>query len=224
MKDSKEYSGKVHKLCRSLKRRYPKVEKVAYEEPVDSLVYAIVSEHISEAAAESAIKKFADYFVDLNDLRVSRAEEVVELLGGDTSVTRHIAVPLAKALSAVFTKYHAVSLKALKKTGKRPARKTLEKMDGVSRFAVNYCMLTSLQAHAVPLNQKMIDYLRSEHLVHPEAAEEEIEGFLTRLVPAEEAYQFYSLLRRQCESRRAGRKKAKSTKSKIRTRYKKSKK
>lgn len=217
MKDSKEYSRKVAKLYRALKRKYPKPQEVVYDEPVDAVVYAIVSEDMSQTAAQSASRKFADYFVDLNDLRVSRAEEVVEILGADTFVTRNIALALTRALGAVFAKYHVVSLKALGRAGKRPARKTLEKMDGISRFAVNYCMLTSLQGHAIPLTKKMIGYLRSNELVHPDAEEDEIEGFLARLIPAEDAYAFYALLRRQSESRKAKTKTVKRKETKAKT-------
>ena len=48
----------------------------------------------------------------------------------------------------------------LKKLGKRPARQDLEKIDGISRFVVNYCLLTSLEAHAIPVTEQMADYLR----------------------------------------------------------------
>jgi len=106
MKDSKEYSKKVHKLYRSLKHKYPKPQKTTYDEPVGAIVYAIVSENISETAARSAIKRFTDYFVDWNDLRVSRAEEIVELLREDTPVTRDIASALTTTLRAVFDEYH----------------------------------------------------------------------------------------------------------------------
>ena len=110
MKNSKEYSKKVHKLYRSLKRKYRKVQEVIYDEPADAVVYAIVSENLSETATQSAIKRFADYFVDLNDLRVSRAEEIVEVLGSDTPLTRDIASALTMVLRAVFDKYNTVSL------------------------------------------------------------------------------------------------------------------
>ena len=92
MKNSKEYSQKVYKLYRSLKRKHPKAKKVIYDEPVDALIYAIISERMSEKAAHSAMKKFTDYFFDWNDLRVSRPEEIVELLCGDTTVTRDITL------------------------------------------------------------------------------------------------------------------------------------
>jgi len=216
MKNSKEYSKKVNELYRSLKAKYPQVKKVTYDEPAEAIVYAIIGENMSVSATESAIKRFADYFIDLNDLRVSRAEEIVEVLGEDSPATKDIASTLTKALRTVFNEYNNVSLEALKKIGKRPARQALEKMDGISRFAANYCILTSLQGHAIPLTKGMIEYLRNNQLVHPDADEQEIEGFLAKQISAEKAYEFYALLRRQSESRKAGRKKT-TRKTKART-------
>jgi len=200
MKNSREYARKVQKLYGALRRQYPKVQSVTYGEPVEAVVYAILSEKMTEAAARSASKRFADYFVDLNDLRVARAEEVIEVLGADTPVARDIAATLASVLFAIFDQYNAVSLEALKKTGKRPAKQVLEKLDGISHFVVCYCMLTSLQGHAIPLTQKMVEYLRSNKLVDPQASEQEIEGFLTRQISAKNAYEFYALLRVESES------------------------
>lgn len=224
MKDSKEYSPKIHKLYRSLKRRYPKVRHVLYDEPTDALVYAVISEGISEKASQSTIKKFTECFVDWNDLRVSLTEEIVETLGADTAAIRDTASRLAGALRALFNKYHMVSLEALKKIGKRPARTVLEEIDGTSRFVVNYCVLTSLGGHAIPLTKKMVEYLRSNELVHPEADEQEIEGFLTRQITAENAYEFYVLLRRHSESSVAGTKKKTTPKAKKKTKKVKKKK
>ncbi|MCK4752537.1 MAG: hypothetical protein KAS75_03755 [Planctomycetes bacterium] len=221
MKNSKEYSKKVGRLYRSLKRKYPKVKKVTYDEPVDSLIYAIVSERMKENATQSAVKKFADYFVDLNELRVSRIEEIVEVLAVEKSIAKDIAMTLTNALGSVFGKYNTVSLIALKKIGKRPAKQVLEEMEGVSRFVVDYCMLTSLQGHAIPLTEKMIDYLKGEELVHPDADEQEIEGFLTRQVSAQKAYEFYALLRRHSELSKTKKKKKVKTVSKTKKKVKK---
>jgi endonuclease III len=218
MKDSKEYSKKVGELHRSLKRKQ-KVQKAVYETIIDALVYAIVGSELSESATQSAIKKLSDYFVDWNELRVSRTEEIVEVLGEDTPATRGAASVLTTALRSVFNKYNMVSLEALHKTSKRAARTTLEKIDGVNRFVVDYCMLTALQGHAIPLTKKMIEYLRSNELVHPEADEAEIEGFLARRISADKAYEFYYLLRRRSESGRK-RKAARKTETKTKKRKK----
>lgn len=224
MKDSKEYSRKVHKLHRSLKQKRPKVELAVYDEPVDALIYAIVSENITETTAQSAIKRFSEYFIDHNDLRVSRVEEIVEILGGDTPVTRDIALNLTKVLAAVFQKYHNVSLDVLKKMGKKPAKQILEKLSGANPFVVNYCMLTALQGHAIPLTKNMVGYLRNNQMVHPDADEQQIRSFLARQISANNAFEFYALLRHESETRRALRKKRTTRKKKKKTTAKTTKK
>ena len=200
MKNTKEYSAKIRKLYLSLKKEYPRPHKVSYEEPLDAIVYALVSQSITEPAAQAAMKRFADYFVDLNDLRVSRIEEIVEALAVDGDIAKNIAVNLVAVLKAVFEKFNVVNLEVLRKMAKRPARQMLEKFVGDNRFVIDYCMLTALRGHAIPLTNQMIEFLKSCRLVDPEASHEEIEGFLARQVSAANAYEFYSLLRRWCEA------------------------
>ena len=205
MKNSKEYSKKIQTLYRSLNHKHPKVQQARYDQVVDSMIYAIISAELSEKATESAMTRFADHFIDWNDLRVSRVEEIVELLGKDTPSTKKIASTITKVLRSIFDDYHKVNLEALKKIGKRPARQALEKIDGLSRFAVDYCMLVSLRGHAIPLTDKMLEYLRNKELVDPDADEQQIAGFLTKQIPAKNGYNFYMLLRHESE-------KSKSTK------------
>ncbi len=204
MKNSKDYSRKVQKLYRTLKNKHPKTTRVSYEEPLDALVYAIISENMTEAEAQSAMRRFTQHFADLNDLRVSLTVEILGMLGTNNPVIKSTVSSLLSALKTVFEKYNTISLETLKKIGKRPARETLEKIPGTSKFAIDYCMLTSLGAHAIPLTKRMTEYLKTNQLVHPEADELEIEGFLARQISADNAYEFYALLRRESESGHAG--------------------
>ena len=184
----------------STAKRGEKFVKEGHSSVVEALVYGIICEHRSEAESQAAIKRFGDYFVDLNDLRVSRPAEIVEQLGEDTPVTRDIAIALKGALRAVFDEYNSVSLESLKKMGKRPAKQALEKIEGVSRFVADYCMLTALQGHAIPLTQKMMEYLRSNKLVQEGANEQDVGGFLAKQISAKNGYEFYTLLRSESES------------------------
>ena len=200
MKNSKEYAQRLQRLYRGLKRAHPKVETTSYDDPIDALIYGIVSERVSETATQRAMKGFRETFVDWNDLRVSRVEEIVEVLHEDTAVNRTTAFALTTALRAIFDEYHTLSLQNLKKVGKRPAKQALESLEGTDPYVVGYCMLTSLQGHAIPLTGQMADYLKQHEVVDPEADEQDIEGFLTRQVAAKNAYEFYALLRRESES------------------------
>lgn len=213
MKNSKDYSKKIQKLQGSLSRKYPKVQNVTHDDPTDAIVYAIICSSLDDKTTESAIKRFSEYFIDLNDLRVSRIEEIVEMLGADTPVTREVALTITTVLRAIFNEYHKVSLEGLKKAGKRPARQALEKMEGTNRFIVDYCMLTSLQGHAVPLTEEMIAYLKNKGLVYPDATEQEIGGFLAKQISAKKGYEFYTLLRRESEASSSKKKKKNKTAS-----------
>jgi endonuclease III len=225
MKNSKDYARKIQKLYRALARKHGKARKGGDQEVTDAIVYAIISSEMNGKAAGSAAKRLADHFVDWNDLRVARTEEIVEVLQKDTRATRSIASTLTEVLNSVFNQHHAVSLEALKKAGKRPARQAIEKIEGISRFAVDYCMLTSLKGHAVPLTEKMVEYLRGHELVDPGADEKQIGGFLAKQIPAKNGYEFYALLRHESEtSARPKRKKAKKkVKKKAKTPTKKKK-
>jgi endonuclease III len=214
MKNSKEYAQEIRKLHRALKRKYPKPVQPAYEDPIEAVVYAILSAELTKPETEAALKRFSDYFVDLNDLRVSRAEEIVDLLGDDSPTGRDIAMSLTRALGSVYNKYHTVSLRSLTKIGKKPARQILEKFNGVTEYVIDYCMLTALQGHAIPLTRKMTHYLTGNNFVDPEADEQQIKGFLTRQISARNAYEFYTLLRKAGESPAATRKKKVSAKEK----------
>jgi endonuclease III len=213
MKDSKIYSGRVQKQFRSWARSYPKVQKVTCKEPIDALIYGIICEKLTEANSQAAIKRFREYFVDWNDLRVSRPEEIIEMLGGDSSSVREVASSLTTVLMKVFNKYNKITLEGLKKIGKKAAKQILENFEGCSPFVVDYCMLTALKGHAIPLTQQMIDYLRREELVDPGSDADQIEGFLTRHISAKRGYEFYALLRKVSEGTRKGKKK--TTKKKI---------
>jgi endonuclease III len=221
MKNSKDYSKKVQKLYRTLSRKYPKVQKVGHEEVIDAIVYAIISAEMSEKATGSIVKKFTDYFIDWNDLRVSRTEEIVEVMGKDSSVAAGIASTLTTVLNSIFNQFHQISLEALKKIGKRPARQALEKIEGISPFVVDYCMLTALGGHAIPLTENMIKYLKVSEFVNPDAGRQQIEGFLAKQISAKNGYEFYALIRQESESTKAKKKtKARTTRKKSKTKTK----
>jgi endonuclease III len=199
MKNNKEYSRKLSSFYHSLKRKCPKVQSISYKQVVDSIISGIISEKLSEKETESALKKFSEYFVDWNDLRVSRIEEIAEILGADTVQNREIALSITKVLQRIFDENHQISLELLQKSGKRQARQKLEKMEDMSLFAIDYCMLTALGSHAIPLTEKMIEYLKTNELVDKEADAQIIEGFLMKQISSKNAYEFYVLLRHESE-------------------------
>lgn len=211
MKNSKEYAEKIKKLHRTLKRGAKKVTPETYGDPIEAIIYAILSEKVTERQAQAALKKSKKHFVDLNDLRVARPDEISDLYGKESDEIRETGLTLAKVLFAVFDKHHEMTLSSLKEVGKRQARQDLEEMNGMTHFAMSYCLLTALDAHAIPVTEQMVEYLKANDLVDPKADAASIEGFLAKQISAKDAMEFYSLLRQTSES--ASSKKATSKKT-----------
>lgn len=205
MKEAKNFGDKVHQLTRLLKHKHQKFECLVYEEPADALVFAILCEHTTSQQAQVSFRKIKEHFIDLNDLRVSRPEEIVESAGPDTGITNQTALNLNNILKAIFEKYNMVTLADLKKQGKKQIRDAVSRFPGISDFVIDYCMLTAFAAHAIPLTDRMFEFLKSQKLVEPDQPAQLISQMLARHIPAKEAYNFYWLLRKESEQQGAKR-------------------
>jgi endonuclease III len=197
MKNGKEYASRITKFFKSLKSAKGHMPK--YGDPVEAMIFAVLSEAMPEQKARNVYSAIQENFVDWNDLRVSRLEEISEIVQQDMETAERITANVTQALNYIFREHDAVSLLMLNDMGKRPARKFLEDMPGLSRFVIDYVMLTSLDAHSIPLTRRMVEYLKNTGMVDPSSTEDDIEGFLQRQIPASAAYQFYITLRKESE-------------------------
>ena len=75
-------------------------------------------------------------------------------------------------------------------------------------------MLTSLHGHAIPLTEKIVNYLKMNDLVDGDADEQQISGFLTKQISAKNGYEFYALLRHESETAKSRKKAKTGTKTK----------
>ena len=218
MKNSKEYSTKIARLFRYLKQKHAKVKKPVYADPIDSLIFAVIRENCSQTATKPLMRKLEKHFVNFNELRVSKTEEIMEVLGSNSDEFHKVAESIKVTLGGIFGKYNTLDLSELKDMGKKPAKKELEELE-ISRFAINYCFVTFLGGHAIPLTEKMVEYLRSEELVYPDSTIEQIEGFLERQITAANGFFFYSALSKECQKDERAKKKTavKTKKTKAKT-------
>ena len=197
-------------MSRSLKRGQSRIEKPTFDDPIDTIVFAIICEDFPEASARMLIKRIEKHFVNLNDLRVSRTEEIAEFLGGDSDIYKKLGETMTQALNSIFDKYNTMSLTVLDELGKRQAHKELGGFDGMSDFVARYCSTVSFGSHYIPLTEGMVEYLKEGGFVNPTADTRTIEGFLERKIKAADGFTFYALLRQESEKpRKKAKKKAK---------------
>jgi endonuclease III len=199
MKTNTQYVQKLKKLFGILKKPAEKIKKPVYHNPVEALIFAVLCENSTESAAKAALKKIQSHFVDFNDLRVARPEEAAEVIGTDIEEPEKYAARLNLLLNAVFQKYDCLKLEDFISGGKKGAKEILEKFNGMSGFVCNYCLMTVVDAHTIPLTEKMIQYLKTYNVVEPTLDNEQIAAFIERQIPAANGYAFYALVRHDSE-------------------------
>lgn len=178
-------------------------------EALEALVRGAMSYDVTDNRAEDAMKAISKEFVDLNELRVATDLEIQELLGVKYPAIEQRVAMITQSLNNIFEREHTMSLDRLKSVSKRDARQFLRELPDIHPFVEAYVMMFAFEGNAFPLDQEMLDYLRDQEMVDPEATLEEAQKFLENYIKGEEIHQGYVLLRKAAYSDGA-RRKAKS--------------
>ena len=195
MKNSKEYAVKIADFFEEIKSSKKVIKPLEYKDKIDVLILGILNEFLDKEAVAEMYEKISNQFVDWNDLRVSRDEEIEEVLGGFNQVHLKIAKALKETLQIIFETYDMISLDELDELGKREIKQKLCEMEKFSLFVISYFMHNVYESHSLAVNENMAEYLKRNDLVHPNSTIEDITGFLERQVLAQDLDEFYYGLR-----------------------------
>lgn len=213
MKEGTRYAANFKRAYNKLRQaaRAPRIPEPV--DPIRGLATAVLGVECGDKVASRAIDRAFDSMLDWNELRVSSVNEVEKAMGSAIPQVRARCELLLSALAAIFQREDRMSLERLSGLGRREAKHYLESLDGVDDYAVASVMLWSLGAHAIPVNDPLLEALRDAELVHPAANRGEVQAFLERHVPAAKAKETCLILQSLCRPKRAGAKVSKAAKA-----------
>lgn len=180
---------KTHKV---LKKHYTPV--APGDRPLLSqLLFSLCLENSSYEGAEKVIAELEKGFFDWNEVRVSTVSELAELMT-PLRDPKAQAANLKRALQSVFEATYSFDLEAMKKKNLGQAIKELEKMAGITPFAIGYITQTSLGGHAIPLDRGALDALVVLGIASEKEAESGAVPGVERAIPKNKGVEFGSLL------------------------------
>ncbi|HOB74364.1 MAG TPA: hypothetical protein PKG54_07550 [Phycisphaerae bacterium] len=204
MKHGSEYASKVKRFYRQLLKQFGKPEIPAPTDPIDQLILGILSSCTTDQKAAAVYRRLREQTVDLNELRVTPAMELAEMIGTGVPLAREKAQRIVDALNAVRRRQDKIDLSFLQQRSRREAREYLESLEGVDKTTAASVVLFSLGGHAIPVDDLILYVLRQEELVDPAADLPTVQSFLERSILAEDAAAFSILLSRYA-AQKAGR-------------------
>ncbi len=207
MKNASTYVKKLNTLLRKIKPSAA-IEPPATVDPTTRLVIGFLQWNATARQAEHAFERIMSEVVDTNDLRVTHPTELAEMLGPRYPQVEERAARLRDALQAVYRREHATSLDGLVGQAKKDVKTYLDSLPGMVPYVAGYLQLVGFGGHAVPVDDRLLELLRDEGVVDPEASLDEVVGFLERHVKADDALQTHLALQSWADEAGAGARRA----------------
>ena len=191
MKNATEFVKKF----KTFRKKLPK-EEVIYSThgPIGELIYSHLLWNATMKQADAAYKKLLDATVDMNDLRMNHVFEMIEIIGVAYPQAEERAKRLKSVLNAIYKREHNVTLDSLEGVGKRDVREYFETLNGITLFACNRVISMSFEVAAVPVDDRTLDALISNKIVHEEVSLVETSAWLGRQVKATEVLEMHACL------------------------------
>jgi len=212
LKNEAAHARKFKTLFNRLRRRYP-VDLPDPLEPVTQLVVAMLQWNSTRRLALAAHDRLMERLVDNNDLRVCHPHEVVEMIGQEYPQAEERSARLREVLQEVYLREHATSLDSLQDKPKKEIKAYLDSLPGMPPYVAAEVTLLCFGGHAFPVDEQLVDKLREEEVIDPEATLAEVQSFLERQFKAGTAADGHAVLRAWVDAgARRGRPRAATTK------------
>jgi endonuclease-3 len=182
----------IAKAHKTLKKHYTPVDYA--ERPLlEQLIFACCLENATYDAAEQAFQKLSTGFFDWNEVRVSTVEELAEALAM-LPEPKTAASRVKRLLYSVFESTYSFDIEPFKKLNLGVAQQKLEKLEGVSPFALAVATQACLGGHAIPLDRGTFSALRILGIATDTDVEKGAVPGMERAIPKSKGVEFGSLL------------------------------
>lgn len=152
---AKNRADLITKLFKFVKKEFQPVSPPANRTVIEHMIYGCCLENSTFDAADNAFAKLQENFFDWNEVRVTTASELAELMKG-LNDPNAAAVSVKKTLHGIFETYYQFDIDFLKKENLSKAVTQFEKFTGVSPFVVSYAAQNGLGGHSIPLDRSML--------------------------------------------------------------------
>ena len=185
----------LKKLYKKLKKRYPDEPVVLARDRkiLEHLVFAVFLENAKREAARAAFVAMERYYIDWNEIRVSTANEIADVVDMIPDATR-AGERLRRLLQWIFDATYKFDLEELRVQGRNAVVEFLKTVPFSTAFMNDYAALLGCGEGALPLSEGALRALRLLDFVVVSADGREIAPELDGAFEGDEALDFFFAL------------------------------
>jgi len=181
------------KVAKVLKKHYKAVNPDKTRPVLEHLLFACCLQETHYEPAEATFAAVKQTFFDYNEVRVTSILELSEVMAA-LPHPRGAANRFKRVLQAVFEASYSFDLEESRKKNLGPTIKWLTKLDGTTKFSVDYVVQSALGGHAIPVDSSTLNVLRICDLITDKDAEDGVVPGLERAVSKAKGIEFGSML------------------------------
>ena len=171
--------------------------------PINELIYSFLLWNTTTTKANVAFRKITSEFSDLNEFRVTQAEDIADLLGVQYPHLEERVARLLAGLKDVYNREHEVNLKSLTTLNKREAKAYLDSLEGIPQYVVNRTFLLGLGGHAFPLDDRLLKFLTAENAIAEDETIDTGASWLERQIRSGDAAPAFIAIEKWAANKRA---------------------
>ena len=171
------------------------------ERPVlEQFLYAICREGTTRDTADQIFAALRERFFDWNEVRVSSAHEVADVMEGLVPDAEARSQRVIDFLQEVFDTTFSFDLERLQKEGVKQAARKLSRYQASNDYAVAFVVQHSLGGHAIPLDNSALRVLRRLGLLEEAGEMEALRASLEHQVPKAKGALFVDIVSEVAEA------------------------
>lgn len=175
---------RVRAIHRRLRRRYGALEPPRRTDPLEELVFTVLSQNTSDANSSRAYAALRERFPTWEELAAARPEDVADAIrvGG---LARIKAARILAILGEIRRREGRLDLSWMRRAPDAEVRAYLSSLPGIGPKTVAVVLAFSLGRPAMPVDTHVHRVSRRLGLIPPRASAEAAHGILEELVPPE---------------------------------------
>jgi endonuclease-3 len=167
---------------------------------LEQFLFAICREGTTRERADHLFRALQERFYDWNEVRVSSAHEVAEVMDDLVADAEARGQRVIDFLQEVFENEFSFDLEVLQKKGLKQAAKQLAHYQAANDYAVAWVVQHSLGGHAIPLDAAALRVLRRLGILEEAGALEALRASLEHQVPKARGTLFVDLVSELAEA------------------------
>jgi endonuclease III len=162
-------------------------------EALETVLYAIVADGVTDARAEGPFENVRKEMVDWNELRVTRGRDIEALLSGLPQAAVKSEV-IRSFLGKVFSMANESVASFMQKWSGAKAAAFLEQVEGMTESMRSRALLKGFEVDVLPITADIVRVMKRLGVVEAHLSQDKVHEFLKEVLAPKRTYAFFHLV------------------------------